>query len=234
MAQLAEENRKLLASLGGAPDESEAPAAPEADEVAQLMAENAVLRAQVEELKQQLDKASGPADANWEERQREYEALLEEKSEVIRSLHQKLQEYQDRPTAVAPREEELVALSEQLEQDRRQLQEDEEALMLQMRQMEMAMSRERAELARQRTELQRLHNEVRFELEQASRDSGLRDRLAHLQRRHTEMHTRKGAAPAAEARSEEPAPKVNDEPPPPPPKKSSSGLFRRLFGSGKA
>src|SRR5262249_56612934 len=93
---------------------------------------------------------AGGASEGGAERKREYEALLEEKSEVIRSLHQKLQEYQERPTAVAPKEAELVALSEQLEQDRRQLQEDEESLMQQMRQMEMTMSRERAELARQR------------------------------------------------------------------------------------
>src|SRR5207244_8585138 len=84
---------------------------------------------------------------------KEYENLLDEKSEVIRELHQRIQELQDRPAGETPREEELLALSEELDCERRQLKDDEEALMKQMRDMEVQMSRERAEFARQRNEL---------------------------------------------------------------------------------
>src|SRR5438132_10912829 len=134
-----------------------------------------------------------------ESRQRKYEGLLEEKSEVIRDLHRRLHEQSEKPAATsAPREEELIALSEELERERRQLKEDEEALMEQMRQMEVQMSRERAELARQRNELQRLHGEIKHELELASREAELRDRLQPLQRRHQEMAHRKGAEPVRE------------------------------------
>ncbi len=70
---------------------------------------------------------------------------------------------------------------------RRQLEEDEESLMQQMRQMEMAMSKDRAELARQRNEIQRMHNELNHEIEIASRDPGLRERLVALQRLQGEI-----------------------------------------------
>ena len=59
---------------------------------------------------------------------KEYESLLEEKSEVIRSLHLKMQEGHAGVTAEVPREEELLALSEELERERAQLKEDEETL----------------------------------------------------------------------------------------------------------
>src|SRR5438132_674997 len=163
-----------------------------------------------------------------ESRQRKYEGLLEEKSEVIRDLHRRLHEQSEKPAATsAPREEELIALSEELERERRQLKEDEEALMEQMRQMEVQMSRERAELARQRNELQRLQVDLRRELELASRDATLRDRLAPLQRRHQDMlnHAsggRSGESPPAEARAVATAA--------PPSEKKDSSLLRRLFG----
>ena len=105
--------------------------------------------------------------------------------------------------------------------------------MQQMRQMELAMSRERVELARQRSELQRLHNDFQHELELASRDGSLRDRLAGLQRRHQEVMNQKGAAPSSVTR---PASTPNLMPPvsapTPAPKKGNSGLLRRLFGGG--
>jgi hypothetical protein len=143
------------------------------------------------------------SEAGWIERQREYEALLEEKSEVIRTLHRQLQELRQNPPAAAPapppqapapaaEDSQLASLKEQLDEDRRQLSADEDALMVQMREMEMAMSRERAEVARQRTEVQRLHNDLKHELGQAARNAGLRERLLPLQRRHQELATRKG------------------------------------------
>ena len=64
-----------------------------------LRGENAELRARLEELEQALQTPES-SEETWAERQKEYEALLEEKSEVIRSLHMKIQELQE--VAVPP------------------------------------------------------------------------------------------------------------------------------------
>ena len=56
----------------------------DAVDLASLRAENAELRAKLHEF-----------DQAWGERQKEYENLLEEKSEVIRNLHLKIQELQE-------------------------------------------------------------------------------------------------------------------------------------------
>jgi chromosome segregation ATPase len=212
------------------------------DELTLLRKENAELRAKVEELEQHIQ-AALDLDATWSERQKEYEVLLEEKSEVIRGLHQKIQELQEggavatsskeggeQPASVS--DAELLPLKEKLERERAQLREDEEALMEQMRGMELTMSRDRAELARQRTELQRLQQELNREIEMAARDGHLRDRLQSLQRRSQEVMTRKGgaAAPAAAtAAGEKAGPPAGGKPSSSPDKKSS-GIFRRLFG----
>jgi hypothetical protein len=204
-----------------------------AEEIEQLRAENAALRDMVEELEKLLEEKLR-AEQAWIERQKEQDALLEEKSDVIRELHLKLQE---RPSAAAPREpaaipreEELLALHEELEQERRQLKDDEEALMAQMREMEVQMSRERAELARQRNDLQRLHSEILHELELASRHAALRDRLQPLQRRHQEMLHQKTTEAPREAPPRTAGPSSASAPPQEPPARDGSGLLRRLFG----
>jgi DNA repair exonuclease SbcCD ATPase subunit len=215
--RLAMINTELVGRLRGAapPAPPAPPAAVRADggDVGGYLQENAELRTRLEELEHALLASSN--DETWADQQREYEALLEEKSEVIRSLHLKIQELQEgarrAKTGPVPKEEELIQLKEELEQQRRQLQEDEEALMTQMRQMEFAMSRERAELARQRQEVQRLQADVNREVEQAAKDDGLRERLASL-RRHSDA-AKKDGVPDAAASS-----------------KTSSGLFKRLFG----
>jgi hypothetical protein len=221
-------------------------AVPDAD-VERLHAENEELRQTVRDLQRTLEEAGAPG---WAEQQREYENLLEEKSEVIRALHQKLQELQQKvQIAPTPREEELIALSDELdrercrlqqerrslEQETEQLKEDEAALMQQMREMEIGMSRERAELARQRNELQRLHADIRHELELAARDATLRERLMPLQRRHHEMLHRKGAGgpPPAQPQGREPQPQAREvEPAPKEERSKDSGLLKRFFGSG--
>src|SRR5262249_40006861 len=196
----------------------------------ELRAENAELRTSIVELQQLVEDNAQQAEQTWAERQREFESLLEEKSEVIRNLHRKLQEHGDhRPNGPAPREEELLALSEELERERRQLKEDEEALMQQMRDMEVQMSRERAELARQRNELQRLQTEIRHELELAARDSTLRERLAPLQRRAQEAINRRGAAPGNSGPTQQ-MPNPQAIPVEGTRKTQESGVFRRLFG----
>lgn len=206
----------------------------------QLRTENEELRSLVVELEQALHHHGHGGGEDFEARQKEYEALLEEKSDLIRNLHRKVQglekelasradapspaKEEKKPSGPLPREEELMALSEELEHERRQLKEDEDALMDQMREMECQMARERAELARQRNELQRLQSEIRHELELASRDATLRERLAPLQRRHMDITARKGAAPAKQQQQQP------QEQPQQQPEKKGSGLFRRLFG----
>jgi len=196
----------------------------------QLRLENTELRRTLAEYERALQESRQMEEA-WTERQREYDSLLDEKSDVIRELHRKLQETQatpERPSGVAPREEELLALHDELERERRQLKDDEEALMAQMRDMELQMSRERAELARQRNDLQRLHTEIRHELELAARDATLRDRLAPLQRRAQEAISRRGSAPAANPTQL--MPNAGSPPAEESRKTKESGVFRRLFG----
>lgn len=222
----------------GVPEETLSPLEAAAQEIEQLRAENTTLRDMLDEVQKLLEEKL-QAEQAWIEQQKEHETLLEEKSEVIRELHLKLQERAaasvsapppPREAAATPREEELLALSDELEQERRQLKEDEETLMAQMREMEVQMSRERADLARQRNELQRLHSEIHHELELATRHAALRDRLQPLQRRHQEMLHRKGGS---EPPREAPAATPDNQAPAPPqkaPPRDSSGLLRRLFG----
>ena len=142
-------------------------------------------------------------------RLREYEALLEEKSEAIRQLHEELQNahsivaemeaqvnavVEQRPPAGLLREEELLALSEELESERRQLQEDEQTLMQQMREMEVSMARERAEMARQRNDLNRLQSEIRHELERLEKSGAAVRKMEELKRQFADATTRRGLA----------------------------------------
>jgi hypothetical protein len=183
-----------------------------------------------------LQAEDGDGAVSWVDRQKEYESLLEEKSEVIRTLHMKIQELQEAaaaprpkpaaPAAAVPKEEELIRLKQELEDQRRQVTEDEETLMAQMRQMEMSLSKDRAELARQRQELIRLQAEVNREIDQASRDPQLRERLMALRRTNDNL---KKDAPgngqhAAKAAPPKPAPNGA------PAAQQNSGLLRRLFG----
>jgi chromosome segregation ATPase len=226
MQRLAAINQELLGQT--TPESPVAYNPEESGELARLRKENADLRAQVAELEQALGSSN---DSTWADQQKEYEALLEEKSEVIRSLHLKIQELGERQ---APTVEEETAdidvnkMKKEMAELRRQLEEDEESLMQQMRQMEMAMSKDRAELARQRSEIQRLHNEVNHEIEIASRDPGLRERLVALQRLQGEITGRKTPGnSSAPVSKEPPAPTLA---PKRAAKAESSGLFRRIFG----
>ncbi len=221
-------SRELLASLGGPAVEENAPAPADADEVALLRLENSELRARVQELEHLLH-SSGSGDDSWADRQREYEALLEEKSEVIRALHQKIREQHDRPArsdaGPAQPSEEILQFQQELEDRRRQLEEDEEAMTAQLREMEMALSKDRADLARQRQEIQRLQADLAREIEMASRDPGLRERLMNL-RRPGDNKSR----PTTQVALAEPTPVPQATPPATVASKGSSGIFRRIFG----
>ena len=198
----------------------------ESEALAMLRMENAELKARIQELEAQS--SSGQTEDVWLERQREYEMLLEEKSEVIRNLHQKIQELQENPGSreSAPvsvgigQAEEILRLKRELEEQRRQLQLDEEDMMSQLRQMEMLMAKERAEMARQRQEMNRLQTELAREIEMASRDEGLRSRLHHLRR--APDNTKPIQAPASKP---EPTPQAE----PQLPERKQSGIFGRIF-----
>ena len=209
--------------------EAEAPSlgVADGDELALLRLENDELKARVQELEAI---AAGQGEDLWVERQREYETLLEEKSEVIRNLHQRIQEIQESAISSAPaassagasstklgQAEEILRLKREMEEQRRQLERDEEEMMGQMRQMELTMAKERAEMARQRQEVQRLQADLTREIETSSRDSGLRDRLQSLRRpadsKQTPVPTPIPAAVKQAAKDQQ-----------------SSGLLRRIFG----
>jgi DNA repair exonuclease SbcCD ATPase subunit len=220
----------------GGPDGDNSP--PAADDQDLLRHQNAALRAKVEELEQQIASTGQIAEERWVELQREYETLIEEKSETIRTLHHKNTELRERGAAapaaapapevaaVPPDREDLLRLQTEVLEQRRQMKEDEESMMGQMRQMEMSLAKDRAEMARQRAELQRLRDDLQHELDVAARDGGLRERLGALQRAATTLTTARGPA-----RQETPqaSPKPTPVPNPPASTPPRSGLFRRMF-----
>jgi hypothetical protein len=202
-------------------------------DTAALQAENADLRRRVEELEQVLLQSADSEEAAAAERHRELEGLLEQKSEIIRELHRKLQGTSAAEGA-APADnvsrDELSEWKQQLDEERRQiaaerqqLKEDEETLMKQMRDMELAAARDRAELARQRLEMQRLQEQLNREADQAARDGGLRERLGALRRGQEGMAPSPPPAPAPSS-----GPTAASEPAAAAAKKT--GLFRRMFG----
>jgi hypothetical protein len=202
----------------------------EGDELDSLRAENDALKARIEELEAI---ASGQGEAKWQERQREYEMLLEEKSEVIRGLHQQLQEANESALADSNmpaanlgisgvrlgQAEEILRLKRELDDQRKQLEQDEEDMMAQMRQMEMMMAKERAEMARQRQEVQRLQSDLAREIEKSSQNPELRERLHSLRRQQEPKQ-----APEPKPASAAAAPPQSKE------EHKSSGFFRRIFG----
>jgi chromosome segregation ATPase len=224
-----------------------------------LREENVQLRALCLELEQALQEAAtagGESAAKVPSPDGELEVLLEEKSEAIRQLHQHIEELQAalaeaesriaeaaelaeseqrNPSGPAPREEELLALSEELERERRQLQEDEQTLMDQMREMEVGMARERAEMARQRNDLQRLQAEVRHELERLERNGALQSKIDNLKTKLQDVTARRGAARVDAAPGPAGTPPVPGTPPQPSPPGAPAkgqGLMGRLFGNG--
>jgi chromosome segregation ATPase len=134
-------------------------------EAARLRKQNAELKAQIEEMEQA-----------FLDNQHDQENLLEEKSNLIRDLHRRIQEMR----AVRVNGVNVSDLVEQLEVDRRRLNEDEQTVMAQMRDMEISISKERAELARERGEVLRLLQDTKMREELSVRDTDLRNRVAAL------------------------------------------------------
>jgi len=221
-----------------------------------LRAENTELRSIIDELRQLVDEAATKGEETWAERQKEYETLLDEKNLTIQSMAEKVQELESRPPPgpPTPKEEELLAMSEELErercqlqqerrqveEDRNQLSEDEQTMTQQMREMECQMAKERADMARQKTELTRIHDEIRHELEKIERNGQLNQRLGQLRQRYQEVTARTGAAGETPAGGVAGIP-TSTAPAAPAqtsakgetgPKKKDSGLLRRFFGQG--
>ena len=229
LRRLSAVNQELLD--GFQPQDAEPAYAPPVDtaELDELRQENDELRSRVQELE---SLGAGQGEELWLERQREYEILLEEKSEVIRGLHQKFQEAQESAIGGggAPannvassgtklgQAEEIFRLKREMEEQRRQLDQDEKDMMAQMRQMEITMAKERAQMARQRQEVERLQADLAREIENSSRDPELRERLQSLRRA---QEPKLAAVPTVPTVGGKPAPKVDQ---------NSSGFFRRIFG----
>lgn len=236
-------------SAGGAWDELDpaAPAAGEADgTAAQFQAENQELRSIIAELQQELENVATKNDQGWADKQKEYDSLIDEKNEMIRQLHVRLQELEQiAAKPPTPKEEELIAMSEELERERCQLQqerktlddeqqqlrEDSEVMNQEMRQMEVQMAKERADLARQRIEIQRLNDEIRHELERVEKDRGLSDRLVQLRQRHMDAVRGKSAMPPSPAATPPPRQQAPQEHADGGDKedKDSTGILRRFF-----
>jgi chromosome segregation ATPase len=227
MKRLSEVNNELLGKSRSHPAMA-VETVPNIDHTTELREENAKMRRRVAELEGLLEELLGNED-KWGDQKKEFEAILEEKSEVIRGLYLKVQELQEGAStgaaSKAAENAEIKKLRAELEEQRAQIERDEEALMQQMRQMEMAMSRDRAELARQRNEMQRMQADLSHEIEMAARDPGLREKLMMLQRRQQETLARKGGAASAP----QPA-KDTPEAAPAADNIRKSGFFGRLFG----
>lgn len=185
-------------------------------------------------------------EAQWEEREKAHQADLAERTEIILSLEAELDRIRTEGLPELSPEEihdaVVKRMKAELEERRRQLDEDEANLMQQLRAMELALAKDRADLARQRAELDRLHADFQRELEHASRDSELRDRLAAFQRRHVAPPGKRASDPEVSQAAIATAVALTkqtpvDTPAPPPERarlsggKQASGLFRRLFGA---
>ncbi len=240
--ELAAQDPELLRTLGISA--TGANGAEPATELEALQVENAELREIIAELKTQLEATEQAVSAQFADRQKDYEQLLEEKSQTIRELHLQVQELEQRSAVpVTPKEEELLALSEELERERCQLQqdrralederkqlaEDEQIMTQQMREMEVQMARERADFARQRSELNRIQEEIRRELENVERNGLLNQRLGQLRQRSAEV-----SMPRGEAGRTSPAPAGELQAPPPadgqPELRRRESFLGRLFG----
>jgi chromosome segregation ATPase len=197
------------------PPSREAPRPKNNSELQRLEGENEQLRGQITELRQKLDEAAEKGQGSFEERERSYESMLEDKSEEIRGLYIRIQELKEAIGSkggggpvrdeAADEDADLQAMAEDLERERmqleeerqrleeetRQIREDEEELMHRMREMELQTAKGRADLARQHNELHQLHNEVRRELEQAQQMGANTERVRSIQKAHQEVSLRK-------------------------------------------
>lgn len=179
------------------PAEGENAAGDAPPDAAALLAENTKLKASVEEGRRRVSQLELEIE-KCRKREEDQDKLLEEKSEVVRTLEQELAGFKSKQSSGVT-EEELLALHAELEKERQHLEEDRATMEQQFRQLEMNMSRERAEIARERNELQRTKTELKHKLEAIEKGSGQQD-LSPLRRLRDEV------APQAPAPMARPAP----------------------------
>lgn len=221
LRRLSDINRQLLnsdseGSIDYDAEPTPAPAPPSSSAEAEaLRQENADLRRRLAQLE-----AARAADARaWEHQRRQAEAVLEEKSELIRQLNAELQQLREQVTSASTGrnlQEELEQLRAELQEQKIRMAEDEEVMMAQMREMEMSMARDRAEIARQRLEVVRNREELAHDIELVDRDDGLRNRLRTI---------RGNGDAKARAAAEQDTPVTST-----PSSRPKSGFLARLFG----
>jgi hypothetical protein len=174
-----------------------------------LRSENEQLRQIAAELKQQLEALEKPGAGSWDDREREFESLLEEKSEMIRKLNVRVGELDAavsaapaaKPAPAEPIDEDLLMQMEelareqeemerdraQLDEERRQLRHDEEDMEQRMQDMERQVAKSRSDLVKQRNELQELYSMVRMELEKGQQSGVMSERMKSLAQRHQSL-----------------------------------------------
>jgi hypothetical protein len=135
--------------------------------------ENLQLRQSVEQARGRLASLEKEAEL-WRAREQEYENMLEEKSELIRQLHVKLNEIPKRNSDL-PSEEELVALHQELQRERQEFEQERSDMENQFKQMEISLAKERADIARQRSEANRLQSEIKRQIEMLEREAKTKD-----------------------------------------------------------
>lgn len=152
-------------STGEGKPKSELNIALDTDEVSKLKQENAQLKQLSEEARRRIGQLEAEA-VKVLKRDADVEKMLEEKSEQIRGLQERVAEFEAKAAAsTGVSEEELIALHAELERERQTLDEDRQSMEEQFRQLELSMARERAEIARERNELQRTKAELKLKLD---------------------------------------------------------------------
>lgn len=205
-------------------------------QVEALKKDNERLRQIVEQARQRVQQAEKDAEL-WQAREKEYENMLEEKSELIRQLNQQLRA---QPVAQkdGPSEDELVALHQELQRERQIMEDDRAALEEQFRTLELQMAKERADIAKQRSEVQRLQAEFKRQMDILERESKVRGDMGEFIRLREEIQSiQSGGRPASRPTPapgssptpvpQQPIPQIDRKAP-----ESDQGVSRKSFFGG--
>src|SRR5262249_12713844 len=103
--------------------ETPAPETGGGERAEELKKENERLRQNLDQARQRVLQFEKDAE-QWRTREKEYELMLEEKSELIRQLHQEAKAQPAAPRPDGPSEDELVALHQELQRERQMLEDD--------------------------------------------------------------------------------------------------------------
>lgn len=160
----------------------------------ELRKENERLRQNLEQARQRVLQFEKDAE-QWRAREKEYELMLEEKSELIRQLHQEARAQQAAPRPDGPSEDELVALHQELQRERQMLEEDRAALEEQFRLSELQMSKERADIAKLKSEANRMQNEVKRQMEILEREAKVRGEMGNFLKLREELQASANRTP---------------------------------------